>query len=86
MQCGSGDDEADGRPELRERAVDGALADGGVLGREEGGAAPLAPEAEALAEAIGDAVTNYRKALAPKPAGLLSIPTSVLSDEPSKND
>ncbi len=41
---------------------------------------------KALAEAIGDAVTNYRKALAPKPAGLLSIPTSVLSDEPSEND
>ena len=41
---------------------------------------------KALAEAIGDAVTNYRKALAPKPAGLLSSPKSVLSDEPSEND
>ncbi len=41
---------------------------------------------DALSEAIGDAVTNYRRALASKPARLLSIPMSVLSDEHSEND
>ena len=46
-----GDDEADGRAQLRERAVDGALVRGGVLGGQQGRAAPFAAEGKALGEA-----------------------------------
>ena len=45
------DDEAERRAELREGAVPGALAGGGVLGRDERRARPLAAEREALREA-----------------------------------
>ena len=46
-----GDDEAERCAELREGAVPGALAGGGVLGRDERRAGPLAAEREALREA-----------------------------------
>ena len=46
-----GHEEAERRPELREHAEPGPAARRGVLGRQQGRAAPLAPEPDALAEA-----------------------------------
>jgi len=46
-----GDDEADGRPQLREGAVDGAFVGGGVFGGQQGCAAPFAAEGKSLGEA-----------------------------------
>ena len=49
-----GGDEADRGSHLRKGAVDRPLSLGGVLGREQGGTAPLATEAEPLGEAHDD--------------------------------
>jgi hypothetical protein len=48
---GAGEEEADGRPQLREHAVPGAAARRRVLDRQQDGTAPLATEAQALAKA-----------------------------------